>query len=92
LSKDLYNDIYDLGVQYNFEKTTESLLYGSNESRFYIMHVYSDLQLEAFSGIILKTHKRTESSDLHAQTNNRNRSIYIYNEINFYIIILVQHF
>ena len=25
LSKDLYNDIYDLGVLYNFESPTESL-------------------------------------------------------------------
>ena len=65
-------------------------LYPSEESRFYIMHVYSDIQLEAFSGVIFTTHKRTVSSDFRAQTNNRNHGTY--SEINVYIIILVQRF
>jgi hypothetical protein len=54
------------------------------------MHVYSDLQLEDFSGIIFTTNKRTRSSDLRAINNNRNRGTY--NEMNFYIIILVHAF
>jgi hypothetical protein len=58
-------------------------LYASGESRFYIMHIYSNLQLEGFLNVIFMTHKRIESSDFHAHTNNRNRGTY--KEINFYI-------
>ena len=67
-------------------------LYASDESRFYIMHVYSDLQLEGFSGAIFTIHKRTEteSSDFCVITNIRNRGTC--NEMNFYIIILVRCF
>ena len=65
-------------------------IYAPDESHFYIMHVYSDLQLEGFSGVIFTTDKRTESSDFRAITNNQNHCTY--NEMNFYIIILVRYF